>query len=99
MQFLRSYQRVLHGEPKYFATDPEAIGQPLLAPLKSEGDWKLEIYRAGGSKRPAFHPASLSLLQTAGAAVFDVECRPYFLFDMHYNHYYPTLSSSLMHTI
>lgn len=45
MQFLRSYQRVLHGEPKYFATDPEAIGQPLLAPLKSEGDWKLEIYR------------------------------------------------------
>lgn len=32
MQFVRLHQRLLHGEPKYFATDPEAIGQLLLAP-------------------------------------------------------------------
>lgn len=78
MQFLRSYQRLLHGEPKYLATDPEAIGQLLLAPWKSTGDWKLEIYRAGSWGRPAFYPASLSLLRTAGAAVFDVELSPVF---------------------
>lgn len=78
MQFLRSYQRPLHGEPKYLATDPEAIGQLFLAPWKSTGDWKLEIYSAGSWGRPAFYPASLSLLQTAGAAVFDVEMSPVF---------------------
>lgn len=69
------YQELLHGEPKHFATDQEAIWQLVLASQKSKGDWKLKQREACNF---VFHPGTLSLLQSAGAAVFDVKTRPAF---------------------